>query len=332
MKTFSCRCNNRIFFDSTDCRQCGSVLGFDPVSLNLLAVEGTPEGILLDSGGNGWQLCRNRIEHGNCNWLVPADSAEKFCLSCRLDEIIPNLDTNQNFRLWSRLEAAKRRMLYSLLMVRLPVHPDNDQPGLRFRFLEDQSRNPNVLEPFVMTGHVRGTITINVSEADDAARHIIREYMCERYRTLLGHFRHEVGHYYFDLLVPEGTAREEFRSLFGDERKPYADALQNYYRDGASPDWAENYVSAYASAHPHEDWAETFAHYLHIQDALETADQSEFASPRGERDWLVRWLYLSIAINELNRSLGAEDPYPFVLTDSVAARLRFIDRRIGQMP
>jgi hypothetical protein len=264
-----------------------------------------------------------------CNWLIPADSSHDLCYACGLNEVIPNLETPGNLKLWSRLEAAKRRMLYSLIQLRLPVSSTDGGPGLRFQFLEDQRRNPNVPEPFVATGHVRGTITINLAEADDVTRHEIRESMQERYRTLLGHFRHEAGHYYFDVLVPEGDARNEFRKSFGDERLDYGAALDKYYRDGPPAGWPARYVSAYATAHPHEDWAESFAHYLHIRDALETADQSGLQPLEAGRDWLVRWMTLAVTLNELNRSLGTDDPYPFVLADSVAARLRFIDRQVG---
>ncbi len=330
MKTFTCRCGQRIFFDNTKCTNCGAGLGFDSAALELKPLSVHSSGRRVDDHGNQWRHCRNREEYELCNWLIPADSGHDLCYACGLNEVIPNLDTPGNLKLWSRLEAAKRRMLYSLIQLGLPVSSGGvGEPGLRFRFLEDQRRNPAVFEPFVATGHVRGTITINLAEADDVARQEIRETMQERYRTLLGHFRHEAGHYYFDLLVPEGSARDEFRDLFGDERLPYEEALQRHYRDGPPQGWAARYVSAYAAAHPHEDWAETFAHYLHIRDALETAAESGLQPDEAGHDWIVRWMALAVTLNELNRSLGTDDPYPFVLADPVAARLRFIDRQIG---
>ena len=52
----------------------------------------------------------------------------------------------------------------------------------------------------------------------------------------------------------------------------YAAALQAHYAKGGDVGpWAERHVSAYASAHPWEDWAETWAHYLHMMDAVDTA-------------------------------------------------------------
>jgi len=331
MKSFHCRCGQRVFFDNTQCNRCGAGLGFDSAALELRPLSVHADGGRVDDSGHQWRHCRNREEYELCNWLVPADSTDEFCQSCRLNEVIPNLSSPGNLALWYRLEAAKRRLLYSLIGLGLPINRHGDEPGLRFRFLEDQRRNPNVLEQFVSTGHRRGTITINLAEADDVTRHEIRESMLERYRTLLGHFRHEAGHYYFDLLVPHGPERDEFRGLFGDERLPYEPALEAYYRDGAPPGWPARHVSAYAAAHPHEDWAETFAHYLHIRDALETVDDSGLLTGGGSQDWVVRWMFFAVTLNELNRSLGTDDPYPFVFAEPVADRLRFIDRQVGRL-
>jgi len=69
------------------------------------------------------------------------------------------------------------------------------------------------------------------------------------------------------LLVDHPSHRE----LFGDETTDYGAALGSYYREGPKPDWNRHYVTAYASSHPHEDWAETFAHYIHIVDTLDSA-------------------------------------------------------------
>jgi hypothetical protein len=187
---------------------------------------------------------------------------------------------------------------------------------LRFEFLEDQRSNPDVAESLVMTGHRAGIITINLLEADDVMRHAVREQMAERYRTLLGHFRHESGHYYEPLLVPEGPARDEYRALFGDERSNYAAALERYHADGTRPDWSGLLHQPYASSHPMEDWAESWAHYLHITDALETARATQIipADPVG-LGWdeeVALWISGAVRLNEMARSLGVDDPYPFV--------------------
>ena len=203
MKNFHCRCGQRIFFDNTQCSRCGAMLGFDAQRLELVPLTVHSSGRRVDDAGGQWRHCRNREEYEVCNWLVPGDAGDQLCMACGLNEVIPNLQTPGNLLLWARLEAAKRRLIYSLSRLGLDVSGEHGEPGLRFRFLEDQRRNPYVLEPFVSTGHIRGTITINLAEADDVARQEIRESMQERYRTLLGHFRHEAGHYYFDFLVPE---------------------------------------------------------------------------------------------------------------------------------
>ena len=85
---------------------------------------------------------------------------------------------------------------------------------------------------------------------------------------MLGHLRHEIGHYYQPLLV---TDWERCRELFGDDREDYGAAMERHYASGPPADWPERFVSAYATMHPWEDWAETFAHYLHIRDVLQTA-------------------------------------------------------------
>jgi hypothetical protein len=89
---------------------------------------------------------------------------------------------------------------------------------------------------------------------------------------LLGHFRHEVGHYFWDRLVATDPHQlEEFRVLFGDDRQDYGEALKRHYDEGAPANWQDTYISMYATMHPWEDFAETWAHYLHIVDTLETA-------------------------------------------------------------
>jgi hypothetical protein len=122
-----------------------------------------------------------------------------------------------------------------------------------------------------MTGHENGIITIALTEADDIERERRRHDMGEPYRTLLGHFRHEIGHHFWDLLVRDGGRLSECRALFGDDSQDYATALRSHYQGSAPADWQQRYVSAYAASHPWEDFAETWAHYLHIIDTLEMA-------------------------------------------------------------
>src|SRR6202047_3353338 len=171
--------------------------------------------------------------------------------------------------------------------------------------------------------------------------------MGEPYRTLLGHFRHEIAHYYWDRLVADSPAIEEFRQLFGDEREHYGAALQQHYADGPAPDWAERFVTAYASSHPWEDFAETWAHYFHMVDTLETAfafglrlrptvakgaglaAAIDFDPYAAEMDRIIdAWLPLTFAVNSINRSMGQPDLYPFVLSPAVISKLAFLHYRI----
>ena len=319
MRRFSCGCGQRLFFEDSDCLACLRQVGFSPRLMDFAPADG---------GGAG-RRCRNREDYGVCNWLVPPDDPADYCLACRMNRVIPNLATGRNLELWRRLEWAKRRMLYGVLRLHLPVTGVPGRPDLGFAFLEDQRDNPLVEEEFVMTGHRAGTITINLHEADDSRRHALREAMGERYRTLLGHFRHEIGHYFWDLIA--APTPDAFRALFGDERADYQGALHRYYERGGASDHGGRFVSAYATAHPLEDWAETWAHYLHIHDGLETARENALGPAPLGQSWdaqITAWMEVALKLNELNRSLGTPDPYPFLLTSAVQAKLAFIHRGV----
>lgn len=334
MKRFECGCGLRVFFADYFCTGCGADLGYAPERREFLLRRGAGADFFAADGAR-WKACRNRADHLACNWLLPAVDPQDYCRACRLNRRIPNLSSAQNLRLWRRVELAKRRLVYSLLGFGLPLEATAGRPPLRFEFLEDQRSNPSVAESLVMTGHRAGIITINLLEADDVARHAVREQMSELYRTLLGHFRHESGHYYLELLVPSGEAAEEFRTLFGDERGDYASALSRYHAEGPAPAWAARCISPYASSHPLEDWAESWAHYLHISDGLETARASGLLEARPAADWegeMTLWISLSVQLNELARGLGVDDPYPFVLNAPVRAKLAFIHRRLAATP
>jgi hypothetical protein len=324
MRSFACRCGARVFYDSFQCLRCGARLGFEPARLMIIAAGDAHDAV----GSPAARPCRNRAEHGLCNWWVSADSANEYCASCSLTEVIPNLSRRQNRVLWERMERAKRRLLYDLLRLGL-FSPSGTAPfpAPTFRFLEDRRRNPLVEESFVLTGHYAGTITINLAEADDLARQAVRVQMRERYRTLLGHFRHESGHFYFDrLLAAAGVTRERFRELFGDERADYAAAIEAHHqREQQEAVDTDRYVSRYAASHPLEDWAETWAHVLHIGDTLETAEACGIRpfAPQ-QASWIERWTELSLALNELNRSLGLDDAYPFTLSPGVVAKIEFV--------
>lgn len=289
----------------------------------------------IEINGTRYRHCQNRITYDNCNWLIRHPDEDAYCASCRLNRTIPNLSSPANLENWARLEAAKRRLVFSLLHWMLPVQSKvRGWPfGLAFDFIEDRRGNPLVLEDHVATGHERGVITINVAEADDVLRTMARKQVYEAYRTLLGHFRHESGHYYFSFLIENADNLTEFRKFFGDEQQDYDWALKTYYRNGPMEDWHTRYISAYASSHPAEDWAETWAHYLHMEDCLETAKASGLLY-RGERagdfdKQLQEWMQLTVVHNELNRSMGLRDAYPFVINATVADKLRFIYRLLA---
>jgi hypothetical protein len=256
--------------------------------------------------------------------------------------VIPDLGVAGNDQLWARLEGAKHRLFYTLLRLKLPLNNriENPEHGLAFDFLAD----PLTHAASVMTGHDNGLITIALEEADDVERERRRTDMREPYRSLLGHFRHEVGHYFWDVLIRDGDRLDEWRAVFGDDSQDYGAALQRHYQNGPPADWQESYVSAYATTHPWEDWAETWAHYLHIVDTLEmarafgirvqprvTADETLAAEidldpyqTENMRDIIDAWLPLTFAVNSLNRAMGNQDLYPFVLSPAVIAKLSFV--------
>lgn len=315
MKNFQCSCGQTLFFENTRCLNCGEDVGFDPLTFTMGPV-GTRS------------VCQNRTDFDVCNWFVSTPGA-KFCVSCNLNHTIPNLLEPNRRRWWKNLEHAKRRLMYSLISLGLPIaSKQEDEKGLAFQFIEDKRTNPDVLEEHVNTGHDNGLITINIAEADEVSREISRQYTGELYRTLLGHFRHESGHYYFHLLVEKGGRLEEFRALFGDERQDYAKAIEQYYANKASMVKDSEMISHYAQSHPLEDWAEVWSHYLHMVDTLDTA--SEYKMQQGSTHWddidelTGKWSELTIMLNSLNRSMGLEDAYPFILSELTLKKLRFV--------
>lgn len=270
-RLYRCRCGNRVFFRNTLCLACHSPLGYLPDEGRMAALDPgpVPGTWRVDGRDDLLSLCGNHDSPAVCNWMTDPQDPEGLCAACRLNRTIPDLGDPDNQRYWAKLEIAKRRVVSELLAFRLPVRSKVDvdpAQGLMFDFLRAPAGGPSVL-----TGHADGLITINVEEADDAKREHMKFQMREPYRTLLGHFRHEIGHYYWDRLVLETRWLEPFREVFGDERASYADALRRNYEQGPPPDWATSHVSAYAATHPWEDWAETWAHYLHLVDSFGTA-------------------------------------------------------------
>ena len=350
MRVFNCdHCGHLVFFDSVRCLHCGSELAFLPDQMAMAALTPAPQdgaGLWRRRGRRGssdysgrlYRMCQHHTHWQACNFAVPANDFADLCVSCRQTRVLPDLSDPGNLRRWKQVEAAKRQLFYTL--ARLGLEPAPGRAGPIFEFLADLPGGPPVI-----TGHLGGTITLNVAEADDDERARRRIALGEPYRTLIGHLRHESGHFYWDQFVRDGGQLEPFRAVFGDERADYAAALGAHYARGADAgDWAERHVSAYAASHPWEDWAETWAHYLHMIDLLETAacyqigvtvpnpSSSErhhvtdpFALPHPRfQDMVRQWVPLTLLLNSLNRSLGQDDAYPFALSSGAMGKLRFV--------
>lgn len=337
MRSFRCACGNAVYFENTRCLGCGGALAFDPARMAMRVVQAAD------------RPCAHRAAFGTCNWLVSA-AQDATCASCALNEYVPDLDDPRRLALYAVVEKAKRRLLFTLYSLGLPVEGRGVRPdGLAFRILADPRLDGMAVEApedAVLTGHAEGRITINLMEADAQLREQARAALNEPYRTLLGHFRHESGHYYWRRLLC-GEDPTAFRARFGDERQPYDESLLAYYDAGPPEDWQSAYVCAYAASHPLEDFAESWAHYLHMVDTLETAATSNLAvagrafknpigQPTGAADFDVMvsdWRVLAEAMNNLNRSMGLDDAYPFALPGAVIEKLRFVHELVhGEAP
>lgn len=345
MNTFHCdTCGSLVFFENVRCLRCDNALGFLPDVIDLSTLEPAGEewkALVPVAEGRLYRSCANNVQHQICNWYIPREEPGSFCRACSLNEVIPDLSVPANHELWRKLEIAKRRMVYTLLRLSLPTEGsvESGRPPLRFRFLSDSPGRQHI-----MTGHDGGLITINVAEANDAERERRRVTLHEPFRTLLGHMRHEVAHYYWGELVGGTDFLPRFRELFGDETRDYSESLQAYYQAGPPADWQSRCITAYATAHPWEDWAETSAHYFHITDTLETAasfglrlkprhpnEKAMTADPakvaRADTAFerlLQQWFPLTYALNELNRGVGLSDLYPFILSTPAIEKLRFV--------
>ncbi|MHC5206052.1 putative zinc-binding metallopeptidase [Pseudomonas sp. T8] len=352
-KVWLCRCGQSLFFRNSQCLACSAALGYQPEQSRLSSLQPGPEVdtwlLDVDPQAGLFRRCANLDTPAACNWLLPAYGAGTLCMACRLNRTIPDLGVAENPERWRKVEIAKRRLVAQLMSLGLQLiaKSEDEEAGLAFDFLgvDRQGKAP-------MTGHANGLITLDIKEADDAYREQVRVQMREPYRTLLGHFRHEVGHYYWDRLIANSHWLEPCRALFGDERASYAEALDRHYQQGAPNDWSQAYVSAYATMHPWEDWAETWAHYLHMMDAVDTALGFGMSAREMDFDYqpfplntlydpqhpgglaflsfVNAWIELAGMLNELSRSMGQPDFYPFILPPAVIAKLHFIHLVIQQ--
>ncbi|WP_205877680.1 zinc-binding metallopeptidase family protein [Mycobacterium camsae] len=339
MRDFHCpNCGQRLAFENSECLSCHSSLGFSLNQMALLVIAKRDE----DSehagavAANEYQLCAN-LYVAECNWLVPVGHPGGLCESCSLTIERPNDNDTVGMAEFARAEAAKRRLVAELHELSLPIIGRDQDPdyGLAFRLLSSAHEN-------VITGHENGVITLDLAEGDDVHREQLRVEMEEPYRTLLGHFRHEVGHYYFYRLIRSPEYLQQFDELFGDPDADYQAALDRHYSQGAPEGWQETFVSSYATMHPAEDWAETFAHYLHIRDTLDTSASCGLApaaatfdrpplGPSAFPTIIEMWLPLSWSLNMVNRSMGHDDLYPFVLPPAVLNKMQLVHTVIEEM-
>lgn len=368
-RAFTCRCDRPVFFRNSQCLACGTPLGYAAERGQLLPLQPTGEagswqeaGAESASGGGAqdsasaprYRRCERLLGPSACNWLidVAADGAFTQCRCCRLDRMLPDLSLADNALWFARIGLAKRRLVSQLIALGLPVQSkvtEDPARGLAFDLLRSLPGGPAVV-----TGHAEGVITLDIEEADDAVREHRRSALFEPYRTLLGHLRHESGHYYWQRLVADGVWLAPFRQAFGDDQQDYAGALQRHYGPTSASDWRFNHVSAYAACHPWEDWAETWAHYLHLRDTLDTArsfgldgsrvelsyerfDANQLGGPddatqRSFAHLLDGWMELTGVLNELSRSMGTPDFYPFVLSIGAVRKLLFVHRVVSAGP
>ena len=338
MRDFICpKCGQHLAFENSVCLSCNSRLGFSLSDMAFLVIESGDEGSqpgFVDA--EEYQLCAN-LYLAECNWLVKRAPVRKLCTSCALTRTRPNDADTKALAAFAVAERAKRRMIAELVEMKLPIVGRDEDPnyGLAFDLLSSENEK-------VFTGHANGVITLDLAEGDDVHREQLRVSMDEPYRTLLGHFRHEIGHYYYSRLVdPVPDYKKTFGELFGDPDADYQAALDRHYSNGPPPDWEKDYVSSYATMHPAEDWAETFAHYLHILDTLDTAAAFSIApaaatferkvlGPSGFDQIIDMWLPLAWSLNMINRSMGKEDLYPFVLPTAVLDKMRFIHTVVSE--
>ncbi|GAB3775640.1 hypothetical protein FB382_004191 [Nocardioides ginsengisegetis] len=327
MKAFRCRvCDNPLHFENSVCVSCGTALGFSRSERAIVPLDDT--GRYVDPAGLVWHVCAN-LNLSGCTWLAPVEGAS--CFACGLTRTRPSDHDLEGLANYPLAEQAKRHLVFELdglgfpVVGKDPATGGDEENGLAFDLLSSSNGED------VTIGHENGVVTIDLAESDDAYREKIRAQLAEPYRTMLGHFRHEVGHYYEWQLVRGDERFTRCRELFGDESIDYAAELQRHYEQGPPDGWEQSHISTYATMHPFEDFAETWAHYLHICDTIETAGEyglTAVSSPAlfsSFRDLVVGiWVPLSIALNMINRSMGKDDLYPFVIPAPVLDKLDFV--------
>lgn len=325
MKAYRCRaCGNPLYFENSVCVSCGTGLGYARAEREIVPVDA--RGVYVDAAGLIWHVCRN-LGLSGCTWLAPLEGGQ--CFSCDLTRTRPNDTDAAGLANFPLAERAKRHLIAELDALGFPVigKTQDAANGLAFDLLSSTLGK-------VMIAHSDGIVTIDLAEGDDSHRERVRSQLDEPYRTMLGHFRHEVGHYYEWQLVELADDTDllaRARELFGDETADYQASVDRHYSAGPPVDWQLAYISSYATMHPYEDFAETWAHYLHICDTIETAvayglvPAADLVGRARFRDLVTEvWVPLSTALNLVNRSMGKDDLYPFVLAETVLDKLDFV--------
>jgi hypothetical protein len=302
-----------LFYENSVCVSCGTALGFSRAERDIVPVDDA--GTYVDEAGLVWHVCRN-LNLSGCTWLAPLEGGQ--CSACDLTRTRPAEADPEGTAQFPEAEAAKRHLVVELDTLGFDIS------GLVF----DMLSSSEAAGEDVVIGHDNGVITIDLAETDDARRERIRQQLDEPYRTLLGHLRHEVGHYIESQLVTTDERLARCRELFGDDALDYQAAIDRHYSQGPPQGWEDSYITTYATMHPFEDFAETFAHYLHISDTCETAAAYDLWQGTGSASFreLVRtvWIPLSVALNQINRSMGKGDLYPFVIPAPVLDKLDFV--------
>jgi hypothetical protein len=329
VRSFRCRvCDNPLHFENSLCVSCGTALGFSRAERAIVPVDA--QGRYVDADGLVWHVCRNLALSG-CTWLAPLEGGQ--CFACDLTRTRPSDQDLVGLENYPAAERAKRHLVLELdtlgfrVVGKDPGTGGDPEQGLAFDLLSSAAGSSGP----VVIGHEDGVVTIDLAESDDAYREKVRTRLAEPYRTMLGHFRHEVGHYYEWQLVRGDELMARARELFGDESADYQQALDRHYADGPPAGWEESYISTYATMHPFEDFAETWAHFLHICDTVETAAEygltavAPVAAFSSFRDVVTGvWMPLTVALNMINRSMGRDDLYPFVIPAPVLDKLEFV--------
>ena len=324
MKIFRCpACGTELYFENLVC-SCGQAVGYDPDARAFTA---------------DLPFCANR-DSISCNWsCAPGQS---LCESCSMTSVRPDLSVPGNDVLWARAEAAKRHVLVGLMQWGWFTARDT---GARpeFHMLAEATASGRVN---IVMGHDDGVVTIDLLEADSAERVRRREMLGEPYRTMIRHFRHEIAHFLFSRLAASDGFIPAFRTLMGDETSDYGAALDRYYDQGPPEDWQSAHVTPYASSHPHEDWAESAAHAMHLTDITDSFRNAGLCMAGGtEPSWeafaeaeadpaqlTTAAIAISVAMNHVNRSVGQPDLYPFVNTPRTLEKLTFALRWIAALP